>query len=525
MKRTKILSLLAIILILSTQFISCGNKEITLERLYEPDFETEHEIHKTTGRISELDGFKFDRRSTENILTFTKKRGAYTVYRFYNLETQRLILECVTGLNTQIHSAQSNVLVLCHSNPDDRKKEYVAFDFAGNELARGDSAFAKAYEIGDLVMFNNTAYSKVEGTGELVKRTDIPDYLLRSFYNYSRAYNDNYYYMLNSTSVIVCDHSFNFLYSYSAPSTANGNSYVLNDGKVLIQYSIALPEEASSYDFYTTGSQIKYDLRTVIVDPEKKKTTELKFDYIIEDLSSSYELNKTNENYSDSFENIVYVYPILDKLVDTSSASKEIFYMDNNGKLEYSLKMVEGQSASIPKRISNDRYLVDMLDGSRSIIDAEGNVINRINSAVELCGEYFVTNNAIYNLDMELIYDTRTAVDGIVADIIGTLDNAVIVSELKDDKMVYYSFVNGEKIKIHTIYGYPDSLFTFEVTNYGCIVKGSNRYTCYSVTGEELVSVNSYEKSSYSWKDTELLFFTEKQKSGHSITTYYVIYK
>jgi hypothetical protein len=320
------------------------------------------------------------------------------------------------------------------------------------------------------------------------------------------------------------------VYTHSTPYPTNPYYYVLNNGKVLAQYSIQLPDDAAGYDYYRHDSDklTKYDLKTIIIDPEKKKEKNISFNYRIAGVKSSASLNKQDENYSDSFENIVYVYPIVDHIIDNSVTAADIFYMDNNGKLGKSLKMIEGQAASLPERISEDRYLVDMVDGSEALVDPDGNIIERIYSSTRHVGKYFTNQNAIYDLNMELVYDVRNAGEGITATIVGTVDDAVIVSERKDDTMVYYSFRNGEKIKLFTINNYFNTEYSLTVRDFGCVVEGPSKFICYNGAGEELISVDSRTSDlSYSWisgeKSSRLLSFTET-KDGKAQTVYYLIY-
>lgn len=539
MKKTKWVILAASLLTMAILLTSCSSvKPIkTFDQVLEIDYDFEQTIYGSTGPISELDAYSLY-HSNNNIAVFSRGSDTNTEYKVYNIDSQKVILDLSrtnVSYSIDLSYVKQNVLLVSAVyysgtlyDRSESGREYFAYDTAGNLLESRNSSFSSApYTFGDLIIFNGNAFELNDKTGALESVDDIPDYALPA--SSQSMYNDDYYYFESANTISIYDRTLFPLYSYSVPSYAeNAYFYMLNDGKVLTQFSYKVEENAISYDYYSNlyGETVKYKLITYLIDPEKKTEKKIDFDYVISDVNSRYSLNKSDEDnplYAESFENIAYICPIVDKKIDSSKSACDVVLMDNKGKISKSLKLVDGQLAAIPKMISEDRYLVDMIDGSRVLTDSEGIIIETISSRISLCGSYFVSETAIYDHDLEVVYDVYDTPQGISATIIGKSDNAVFVSEKSESSTIYYSFMDGKKRELYET-KLSDKTATATISTYGLYIRESGVHAIYNALGEELITLSNMP-TTVTYSDNAMLYTYNQSSGGASYPAYFVICK
>ena len=300
----------------------------------------------------------------------------------------------------------------------------------------------------DTVIFNNVSYSINEENGALSKIADIPENLLLENCN---DWNSKYFYVYGDT-INVYDRNFNHVYSWTQPSWADAISKnMLDNGMILVQYARPLDNTTKKYDIYeldeNTGETKKFDVCTLLLDPEKRTEKEVKIDYIVEQVTTNTELLRSSENngmYCGGIENIAYVFPIIDNQVDTSEASADIMLMDNKGKLKKSLKIVDGQRAALPTCIGENVYLISTVYGM-SLIDIDGNILHQLNNnTVHTVGDNIVSDSTVYTLNMEEVYSLYD--NG--ASLLTYLDGTVIVKEGSDSEYSIIAIRGTDKKEI-----------------------------------------------------------------------------
>jgi len=551
MKKNKFLMLTVFVLLFSILLTSCSDKKAVgiIDTVFNEDYEVEYRDYSSTDQIKALDGYSFYKQQDE-IVVFSNGIDTEASYIFYNLATRKIILTLsdydssyeVVGINSKVirlrtvspyvdpwvtdkDTATTSTNTQKSLTKQQKIVEYVAYDYAGNLLAKSstkDSFYASMY--GDLVLFNKCVY-KTTPSGKLEKLSGFDSYSLP---NYSfNNYNDKYYYHYPSTSVNIFDKSFNHLCTYRPPSyVKNLEYYILNNGNMLVQGNYLVDEASEEYDYFVVsdeGKTLKYNLYHMLIDPENNKETPIKLDCYLEEVKSAYSYNAESNGkkiYSDSFENIAVIKPITDKRIDDSDGAKDIILMDNNAKPLSSLKLLKEQAAEIPQKISENRYIVKMLDGSHCLVDKNGAVVERLYNYLDCYGSYIRTDDAVYDLDMNLVFHEK---DGDGNQILGASEDTIYICEITDGTKVYYSLRNGTKKEIYRI-AEGNTSNSITATDFGYKLKTDDKYVWYNNSGEELITTDFDSYTAYSYQDSKIYSVTEQRGSG-KLTTYFCIYK
>ena len=167
----------------------------------------------------------------------------------------------------------------------------------------------------------------------------------------------------------------------------------------------------------------------MILEAKTGKTTKIKTDYYFSSIQTAQDLatpaSADNPVYSDKVENVATVRPIVDKRIDTSTPALDYVLLNNDGEVTASLKLAKQQTASFPTKIATDKYLVSTLYG-RAIVNKKGETLLRIsNDSLSVVGEYIIGEQAIYNLNMETVYNLKQNNGTILA----KFENAIFVCE------------------------------------------------------------------------------------------------
>jgi hypothetical protein len=133
--------------------------------------------------------------------------------------------------------------------------------------------------------------------------------------------------------------------------------------------------------------------------------------------------------------------------LDDSHASIELVKFSDKGKIEKSVKYVDCQNADIPSRIDEDLFTVGLLTGQTAIIRADGEILHKLDHSYRIVDRYIVGTQAIYNFDLEKVYDIR----GKMGTVIGIMENTVYINEDKGNGYDIVTFRDGET---RTIFSY-----------------------------------------------------------------------
>jgi hypothetical protein len=371
-----------------------------------------------------------------------------------------------------------------------------------------------------MVIINNVIFNVDEVTGAMTKKADVPAYVS---YEDIDDYNDEYFYADADEGVIIYDIDFAPVAIYTAPSYAeNVKWFALNNGNVLLQYTVVLDEDAKKFDYAEEGEKI--DLVSLVVTP-KGDVKNVNLDYVVlavEDNADLYDDTKTAEEneYTDKFENIAVILRIENQLLDNEINNADIVLMNNSGKAQQSLKVVDGQ-VGIPTKVSDDLYLVTTVYGA-ALINAKGDVQFAMTQEVEFTGGYIVSDNGIYDLTFTLVYDF-VANDADVENVIG---NTIFVKAGDEDKYSIIAFCNGAQTTVYTydVEAETNDEFDF-VDEIGYVIikaDADTAYTYYAADGTSLLNVAEEAEFFAGNADMDVILASVE---GEESTTYYVFSK
>ncbi len=521
MKKTKLFSLLIFVLLASLLLSSCSNKRVekTLDAIFNDDHSSKPDIFTKATLFTDLEGYS-PVSFVSNIVVAEQHRNGlvsgdvHESYKVYNLLTESVVLELTDkSFNYTINTDNTeNYYFVVKYRPVTASSaiEYVAYDLMGNELARSAKDFEPAISYDDYVLFNQTVYNKDTKNGSLEKISSVPEYAIPS--GKMTDYKNGYIYFTNASDIVVYDTVFEQVFYYSLPSYIENHTYeILNNGNIFAQGSICVENDAKEYDYYVVGSTEtkKYNIYQALIDPIKKSVKELDLGYMVRDITTSSSESDNPVYNSEGFENIAYLYPIVDKNIDTSAANQEMVFMSNDAKILKSAKVLEGQSANLPTRINSDRYLIPMIDRMYTLIDANGTVIASGIYSPSHTSEYIISNNVVYDLDMKLIYNSKDLPEGTGARVWKTYDT-IFICESTDTLDAYYTIKNGAKQHIGSrAHDVGRDINALETHSFGYFFKHEDKITIYNYNGDVI-----FEKSNPSFvvyvsstDDAALIYF------------------
>lgn len=203
----------------------------------------------------------------------------------------------------------------------------------------------------------------------------------------------NEYFVYDLAKWIEC------VYSYEAP--ANAQTFILNNGNILVQESVILPNSAVNYD-YTDGNN-KYDLVHTVVDIAAKTTANLELGYYV-----TYVENIDGEG-AEKVKNGLYVQTIVNK-----NLAKELFLICDDA-----LAIIAEYNAVLPNFVDDVELIADNVflatvvygEGSsiRKLFNAKGEEIVTLPNSAVLYDTFILDNGKFYDFTMKLILDPLAA--------------------------------------------------------------------------------------------------------------------
>lgn len=441
MKRSRWIVLPILFLLIGVCLPSCGKTVKTTnswETVLNSEYIREEAVWTEILEEPELEGFQFYHVYDERAIWFEREENKGVTYALYNVLQQEIVLSFFFRENLcEIALLRDGLFqvtertpetILIHMGSTGSSEEHVPselvcvtiYDAMGNTIAyrTADEPETEYYALTEnMVVVEGVLYEVEEKTGAYVESETIPPYNVFSK-GTSLLHQGAYFYAESSSETIsVFDEAWNMQSTWSAPSYAeNLKWFVLNDGNVLIQYRYELDENEKSYDFYeVSGTEtVKFNMVTLWMNAKNGRTKMLDLSYHIADVCSNTSLVKGQEEnpvYTDEFENIAYVYPIVDQQIDFSDGAKDIVLMSNKGKIEKSLKLLDVQKAELPKKVGDGLYRVSLLTGGYAIVTADGEIVRMINNTDFILREldfyYISKNGVVYNSVFEEVYNWK----------------------------------------------------------------------------------------------------------------------
>lgn len=399
---------------------------------------------------------------------------------------------------------------------------YTLYDAAGTSVVTSDNE-KMPYTLADMIIYDYAAYTYDEN-GAITKKCDVPEYLLldKCF-----DWNDTYIYVKDTNNgYTVYDRDLASVSYWCAPGyhMDGCDMYVLDNGDVLVQYKVILDNDAKKFDYVVNDDDylnLKIDLETFIVDAKSGKAKELKnFDYVIGDvISKASMLRGSKDKDADKyfkFKNLATLTPIVEKHLDDSPAATDLVKLSNTGKIERSVKFVDYQSAGLPTRIDEDLFTVGLLTGQTAIIKKGGKIVHKLDKYYRIVDKYIVGDRAIYDFDLNKVYDIR-ANKGTV---IGIVDGTVYINVKTNVGYDVVAFRKGENKSLYSFNAENPSGNVFELMEYAhCYMlynSGTGEFAYYNSENEHIANSNvmlslRHASESYSsylmWNDgTEITY-------------------
>lgn len=348
----------------------------------------------------------------------------------------------------------------------------------------------------DLVIKDNSVYREdSEGKLTLVKTYDlesIPVFMAKHGDYYYGAYNI-YGIGDDESAVAIFDKALNRVASYEFPSYIYDVecSEFLNNGDMLIQYSIALGEDADDYDYVIDNMPygdplLKFDLVTVIVKASDGSVTELDdVDYLISKVTTTFEEDDENKKYNtEKVENIAKILYIDDnKRLDYSDKNYSLVAMANDGSIVAPIELGK-DIKNIPYPLGGGFFSVNNVYDESCILNNKGEIVTKV-SAANGNAKYFYTEKAIYDLSGNVVYDLK-ANDATAV----TCGASFIITSHKDDVTTVYLFADGKTTQIGILDGANATIDSYAVFSgfYSTYNKKTEKYTYYNAAGEQLIT-------------------------------------
>lgn len=373
---------------------------------------------------------------------------------------------------------------------------YSLYDAEGNCVVTSDNKDLP-YVLADFVIYDYAAYT-YDNRGVFSKKSDVPEYLLleKCFY-----WNDKYLYVEDAhNGYTVYDRDFDSVSYWCAPGyDMDGcDMYVLNSLDVLVQYKVILDNDAEDFDYVINNDDylnLKIDLETFIVDVETGEAKELEdFNYVIGGVTSKESMLRGNadkavEKYF-KFENLVTLIPIVNQHLDDSHASIDLVKFSDEGKIEKSIKFVDYQSADIPTRIDDDLFTVGLLTGQTAMIKNDGEIVHKLDKSYRIVDKYIVGTQAIYDFDLNKVYDLRAN----KASVMGIIENTVYINAETVNGYNVIAFRGGETKTLYTFNADSPSGDVFALVEdahcYMIFNAGSGEFSYYNSEDERITNTD-----------------------------------
>ncbi len=285
----------------------------------------------------------------------------------------------------------------------DKNSNSVITDIYANGLVRVDLGDKQVWIDKDLDIIRSVDSILINNGGDA----------FASRHNFKSEY-DGYLYSWNEDTLFAFDHSGVVSGRYDAADDSVMNCFVLNNGKVLIQEFTDVGAYGS-YDIILSGTH--YTMKSMIMDHTTGEISDIELEYIVDSLESRYEQEAglfTDEHsikLKDCSDNLAVIYKVANRTVSSYAG---LCVLDNDCKVVYEVKNdtegVDFKNGALC--ISGNKYSTLMQkDGYYwvALFDLDGNFISSCNVDSNVTDKYIVTDKAIYNHKMELVYDYSAA--------------------------------------------------------------------------------------------------------------------
>ncbi len=469
MKKLKILSLALVFALVLGTLAGCSG--ISVSSLYNTK-----KVNELAGEVKMLNNAEklaFDDELVDSfgdVLVFKSSSATHDTYTFYSVSSKSVIHTETQNINRieeveLVGCVDGDFIFYVRSTFEtvDGEPQYrvAVFDSKGVQIKEfvsdsQDKADKAVPEFNlDLLKIGTEFYRKNrKGVYKLTATVSSSD-LIPEF----DARNGNLYYSFGNDAITVFNEKLEIVYYYQFPTyLVDAGISILNNGKILIQYSMQLLETDKNYDFIEGDIPVK--LVSKIIDVKNDKVKEVDLDYLValqsRDTLYAYGSSFNFEILKKSIDNIGYLLEIEEERLNETP--KVASFNDKGKIVEKFDQMFEGQNSpefgpygtnGLPEVVGADRYSITNTLGQKILLDGKGNKVGDITDAIFLNGKYVIMDDGIY--DMNLV-EVASIKDYVFVTALGNLRTSMIFTKEVGGVQKYYLFTNGE-FKYITDYG------------------------------------------------------------------------
>lgn len=452
MKKGKLIFLLAAILSLTVFLVACGDKENDLPDDSSADTsqgaedqgeqEIKHEIRDyfildngieatSYAEISKLEGTVCDADDDHNLVALrtkdlnNKNEVVETVTVYDVMTGEKLLEHSVANLLDETRYYEITYLDVEVDYPIIRVSERSYSEDSENAvyeysyyLAKKGSSVLKETTLHtyDIASYGNNLYQVtlgdemfwIDSDMEVVRTANAivsAGYATRFNYEYK-----GYLYSWSNSELHVFNRLGEICGRYAATHEGEINVHVLNDGNVLIQDVEYLDDEFALYDFLLGSHHCV--MNSYIMNMVDGTLTKVELDFIVDELESAYAYDEDTSTFpmqlAEGHENQAIVY----RYANGAVARTPLYVvLDNKLQIEYTLKNdtlgVDLYSIDV---INSNYYTARVYEGNvsqRWLFDLDGKKITIIAEDADVTDKYIVTDNAIYDHKMNVVYDIK----------------------------------------------------------------------------------------------------------------------
>ncbi len=461
--------------------------------------------------------------SHQKYFLFTKTEGDNIKYEVKNLATDAVIYT-VTKPNTtvvDINLENDYIFVSIIGNP---LNDYIYLSYAGEVLYKTQANALEAPTFDSQDWHN---YTKLTIAGKVFMIDPDTDAVLLKNADPSTVFYRPYFDEKNAGFGAVREQQTLYVYdlskwldcavSYDIPGYwENVDWFMLENGSVILQGELPLPNDAVSYDFIEYGE--KYDLIHVLLDPVARTTKEIEFGYVINNVA----FDRYTYSYygcTDKVANVVDVYAIVDDRIDDNN--DKTLFTDNTLKVLYDLDNAFDGRTFTP--IGNGLFCVyEPLTASYEIYNAAGEHVSVGPDSIS-SGYFYYDNGVWYDLTGKKLAAEAEGAEMVLNGYNAYSETSYAIFKITEGADVTYWYYGGKglvKIDLANITDITTTEYGFVVTH---TVEGADQYTLYNEAGKSVCKLVGEPYSDYMNRLAEGVYAFECYDNTQGVYVTYLV--
>ncbi len=497
MKKMRFVALLAMMLAMVTLLSSCWSDSVSVKKWI--DNKATYENTPILSVMTEASGIPDDatRQSSQGRLVYftahSSSTPSYTVHIVYDMVGNREIVRKTNTEKISYEVTLSTVSVDGESVPycyvveqKEGKRSITLYD-AEKEIATQSNCAAPTTYC-DLVYFDGTYY-RMNGSGTLSKAISWSPLARRPDISYQCG--EYYYEMEEELGIVVYDASLQPVSSYTLPTNAFSagddmlGAYILENGNVLVQYIVPLPDTAKKYSFTILVEEtiMKVELHTVLFKAKSGRSKEINCDYWF--VESVYRTAGDEDYNGIKPANIAWVVElekgtVLNMNTFDEEAVCKLASVSNKGKVTL-IKQFENERVLDVWMVSQNRWIVLTASGREYLIDEKAEVLGEIANSSYNRDSFFLGDGKVYDWGLTEKYNYRAQNYTVNR----VMNNAVLFDGEEGEIALYY----GGQVKTVVVQDSQTQEFIFAEQNYYVLFQtDSDMYCVYNEAGALLGS-------------------------------------